>query len=126
MVAFATVALAFVFTCRSERLPAWKLGWNPQLGVSALASAGLVALVVYAPILSDPFSTVPLDAREVSIVLGLALVPAAGVELAKALLRARLRLSHSRIGVRTDGANRGPAEHGGKAKPADEAREEES
>jgi Ca2+-transporting ATPase len=127
--AFATVALAelaFVFSCRSERLPAWKLAWNPQLGVSVLASAGLVALVVYAPVLSDPFSTVPLDAREVAIVLGLALVPTAGVELAKALLRLRLRLYHSRIGVRTDGANSGPADHGLKANPADEAGEEES
>jgi Ca2+-transporting ATPase len=88
--AFATIALAelaFVFSCRSDRLAPWQLPWNPQLSAAALASAVIVALVVYVPFLHEPFGTVSLGTAEILVVLALALVPAAGVEAAKALRR---------------------------------------
>jgi len=88
--AFATVALAelaFVFACRSESVHAWREPWNGALVGAALVSAAFVAAVVYAPFLNAPFATVPLGPLELAVVLVLALVPAAGAELAKALHR---------------------------------------
>ncbi len=84
--AFVTVALAelvFVFACRSETHPAWREPWNGYLVLGVLASAAIVAAIVYVPFLNEPFATVQLGAVELAIAAGLALVPAAGVELAK-------------------------------------------
>jgi Ca2+-transporting ATPase len=90
--AFATVALAelaFVYSCRSELVAAWRLEWNRHLAGAVAASAAIVAAVVYVPFLRAPFVTVPLTVCEIGIVVALALVPATGAELAKALLRSR-------------------------------------
>jgi Ca2+-transporting ATPase len=90
--AFVTVALAelvFVFACRSETQLAWRAPWNGYLVLGVLASAAIVAAIVYVPFLNAPFATVPLGAVELIVAAGLALVPAAGVELAKLLRRSR-------------------------------------
>ena len=90
--AFVTVALAelvFVFACRSETQFAWHAPWNGYLVLGVLASAAIVAAIVYVPFLHSPFATVPLGAVELIVAAGLALVPAAGVELAKVLRRGR-------------------------------------
>jgi len=86
--AFVTVALAelaFVFACRSESVHAWREPWNGALVGAVLVSAAFVAAVVYVPFLASPFATVPLAPAELALALVLALVPAAGVELAKTL-----------------------------------------
>ena len=91
--AFATVALAqllFVFSCRSVTEPALAGPRNRLLLLGVAASTALLALLVYVPPLGDPFATVPLSAAEAGIVLGLALVPFAAAEGAKAL-RSRVR-----------------------------------
>jgi len=91
--AFATVALAqllFVFSCRSVTEPALAGPRNRFLLAGVAASTALLALLVYVPPLGDPFATVPLGAAEAGIVLGLALVPFAAAEGAKAL-RSRVR-----------------------------------
>jgi len=88
--AFVTVALAelaFVFACRSESVHAWREPWNGHLVGAVLVSTAIVVAVVYAPFLNTPFATVPLGAAELAIAVVLALVPAAGVELAKVVRR---------------------------------------
>lgn len=98
--AFATVALAelaFVWSCRSERLPTWRLPPNRFLRVAVVASLAVVAVAVYVPALHAPLGTVSLRASELAIVLGLAAVPALVAETVK-----RARRS-SRDGVRGDG-----------------------
>jgi Ca2+-transporting ATPase len=90
--AFVTIALAelaFVFSCRSERLPSWRLGRNVWLVWSVVASLGLLAAIVYVPGVHDAFGTVPLEARELGLVVALALLPAVVAELAKAWERRR-------------------------------------
>lgn len=64
-----------------------------MLGASVIVSAILVGLVIYAPGLREPFGTEALGLAEVAVVLGFALVPAAVVELVKAVRRRRLRAS---------------------------------
>ena len=83
----ALAELAFVFTCRSEHRHAWREPWNASLVVAVLASSAIVTALVYVPALNEPFGTVPLAPVALAICLGLSLVPAAGVELAKALRR---------------------------------------
>ena len=88
--AFATIALAelvFVYTCRSEVLPAWRARSNSSLTAAVLGSVAIVALVVYAPFLQDAFGTVPLDPAELALVAVLALIPSGGAELAKRVRR---------------------------------------
>jgi Ca2+-transporting ATPase len=88
--AFATVALAelaFVYTCRSERVAAWRLPSNPYLHAAVLGSLGLVAAAVYLPFLHEPLGTVALTGPELALVAALALVPAGLSELAKAVAR---------------------------------------
>jgi P-type Ca2+ transporter type 2C len=88
--AFATVALAqlvLVFSCRSPREAAWRLPRNAYLLASVALSAAIVALAVYVPALHEPFGTSTLDLADALVVAGLALMPAAGAEAAKALLR---------------------------------------
>jgi Ca2+-transporting ATPase len=87
--AFVTVGLAelaFVFSCRSVLQPAWRAPRNMFLAGGVAASVLALGLAVYGPV-HGAFGTVPLSAVELVIALGLALVPAAAVELAKAVLR---------------------------------------
>jgi calcium-translocating P-type ATPase len=92
--AFATLALselALVFAIRSPQTHAWRLARNGWLVASVLASAALVAAVIYVPILHEAFQTVSLGWSEATAVVALGLVPFALVELAKALFGERLR-----------------------------------
>jgi Ca2+-transporting ATPase len=88
--AFATIALAelvFVFSIRSTDAPAWRGPRNATLTWSVLASALLVALVIYVPALNEPFGTHALSPVELAVVAVFALVPAALVEAVKARRR---------------------------------------
>jgi Ca2+-transporting ATPase len=90
--AFATVALAelaLVFSCRSVRLPSWRLPPNRFLHWAVLASLLVVAALVYLPFLQEPMGTVSLTLSEVALVVGLALAPALLTEAAKAVGRHR-------------------------------------
>ena len=87
--AFATLALAelaLVFAIRSPRTHAWRLPRNRWLLVSVIASAALVAAVVYLPFAHAAFRTSSLGLGAAVAVVALALVPFGLVELAKALL----------------------------------------
>jgi Ca2+-transporting ATPase len=89
--AFLTVGLAelgFVFSCRSVLRPAWRVPWNPYLAGGVAASLVLLILAVYLPV-HGAFGTVPLGAAELTIALGLALLPVSAVEVAKAVARRR-------------------------------------
>ena len=88
--AYVTIALAelvFVFSCRAELHPTWRLPRNPQLEVAVLASLAFLAATVYVPALREPFGTVALSRAELGIVVVLALLPALAAEVVKALAR---------------------------------------
>ncbi len=88
--AFATLALselALVYGMRSPTVAAWRLPRNRWLDASVAGSVVVVAAAVFLPALHGAFATVSLDARESLLVLVLALVPLAAVELAKRLRR---------------------------------------
>ena len=88
--AYATVALAelvFVFSCRAELLPAWRLPRNRHLEAAVLASFAFLAATVYLPMLHEPFGTVSLTPEEAAFVLALALLPALASESIKAVVR---------------------------------------
>lgn len=88
--AFATIAFAellFVFSIRSLDAPAWRGSRNLALTISVLASAALVLLLIYVPVLRGPFGTEALGAAELGLVFAFALLPAALVEVAKVLRR---------------------------------------
>ena len=88
--AFATIASAelfFVFSVRSAYGPAWRAPRNRALSASVIVSAALLAAAIYLPFLREPFGTVALGATELSVVVALALVPAALVEAVKACRR---------------------------------------
>jgi Ca2+-transporting ATPase len=88
--AFATVALAelgLVFSVRSPIRPAWHAPRNAYLVGSVILSAGVVAACVYGSALNDLLDTVPLGGPELGVVVLLALVPFAAVEVGKAVLR---------------------------------------
>ena len=90
--AFATIALAellFVFSIRSTSEPAWRGAPNRALVASVLASAAVVALIIYVPALREPFGTASLGSAELGLVLLLAALPAAAVEAVKAVRRRR-------------------------------------
>jgi Ca2+-transporting ATPase len=100
--AFVTIALAelaFVYACRSDSLPSWRLGPNRWLGLAVAASAAALAAIVYLPLAHEPFGTVPLSTRELCLVLLLALVPAAAAEAAKAVGRTRSSRAAARLAV---------------------------
>jgi calcium-translocating P-type ATPase len=89
--AFATLALAelgLVYGMRSPAAAAWEAPRNRWLDASVLASALLVAVAVYLPGVRSAFAAVPLAVPAAAIVLALALVPLAAVELYKARRRA--------------------------------------
>jgi Ca2+-transporting ATPase len=88
--AFATLALselALVYGMRSVRAAAWSIPVNRWLNLSVLASAVVVVATIYVPAANTIFETKPLGPAEAIIVLALALLPLAGVELVKALRR---------------------------------------
>ena len=90
--AFATIALAelcLVFSLRSTHDAAWRGPRNATLAWSVAGSAAVVALLVYVPLLHEPFGTHALGPAEVGVVLLLALLPAVLVETAKAVGRLR-------------------------------------
>jgi Ca2+-transporting ATPase len=91
--AYATVALAelvFVFSCRAELRPAWRLPRNRHLEAAVLGSLAFLAATIYVPALHDPFGTVPLSLEELAFVLPLAFVPGIGAEAIKAAVRGRV------------------------------------
>jgi P-type Ca2+ transporter type 2C len=91
--AFATVALSelvLVWSIRSSRAPAWRGERNRVLAASVAASAAIVAAVLYVPALAELTGTVALEVPELALVLALSLVPAAAIELGKALRRRAL------------------------------------
>jgi Ca2+-transporting ATPase len=93
--AFATVGLAelaFVFSCRSAFVAPWRLPRNSYLMASVAASVLLLALAIYVPA-HEAFGTVALGPLEVCVVVGLALIPFAAVELAKATVRRHSRMT---------------------------------
>ncbi len=90
--AFATIALAelvFVFTCRSDLLPSWRLAANRLLWLAVVVSLGLVAAALYVPALHEPLGTVALDVRDLALVVPLAVAPAVLAEIAKWVVRSR-------------------------------------
>jgi P-type Ca2+ transporter type 2C len=91
--AFATVGLAelaFVFSCRSALVAPWRLPRNISVTGSVAASTLLLAFAIYLPV-HEALGTVALQPVEVAVVVGLAAIPFAAVELAKAALRRRSR-----------------------------------
>ena len=90
--AFATVALAelaLVFSCRSVRLPSWRLPPNRHLHRAVAFSLAVVAALVYLPPLQESMGTVSLTPGEVALVVALAVAPAVLTEVAKAVRRRR-------------------------------------
>ena len=88
--AFATLALselALVYGMRSYSTAAWRMPSNRWLNLSVLASAAVIAAVVFFPAANTPFATEPLSAVAVAVVVALALAPLAAVELLKAYQR---------------------------------------
>jgi Ca2+-transporting ATPase len=86
--AFLTIALAelaLAYSIRSPARPAWRGSWNPMLALGVAGSAALALVCVYVPLFQEPFGTVALSRQELGAVVGLALVPAGVLELAKAL-----------------------------------------
>jgi Ca2+-transporting ATPase len=92
--AFATIGvaeLAFVFTCRSVREPAWRVPVNGYLVVGVLASLAVIAMTIYVPGLQEAFATVALSPEQAAVVLALAVAPFLAVEAGKAVMRRRAR-----------------------------------
>ena len=88
--AFATLALselALVYGMRSYSTAAWRMPSNRWLNLSVLASAALIAAVVFLPAANTPFATEPLSAVAVAVVVVLSLIPLTAVELLKAYQR---------------------------------------
>ena len=88
--AFATVAVAelvLVFTCRSTRLPSWRLPPNRYLHLAVAFSLAIVIALVYVPVFQQPLGTVALSFTEVVLVAVLAFAPAVLTELGKAVGR---------------------------------------
>ncbi len=88
--AFATLALSelvLVFAIRSGSEPAWRLPANRWLNWSVAGSVALVAAAVYLPATQDAFSTVSLGPAAALVAVGLALLPATLVEVAKGARR---------------------------------------
>jgi Ca2+-transporting ATPase len=90
--AYATVALAelvFVFSCRAESLPAWRLPRNGFLEIAVLGSLVFLAATLYVPALQEPFGTVAPTLDELAVIVPLAILPAVAAETWKAIVRLR-------------------------------------
>ena len=88
---YTTVALAelaAVFSFRSATDAAWRMPRNLYLLGGVAGSLLVLAATIYVPVLAEAWGAVELGATELAVVLGLALVPAAVIELAKATYRA--------------------------------------
>ena len=89
---FVTLIMAqliYVFDCRSEHKNIWQIGIlsNPWLVAAVLSSLGLLLLVLYHPMLTAVFYTVPLAAKDWFIVLLASSLPSVG-NLVLGLLKA--------------------------------------
>lgn len=92
--AFATLALselALVFGIRSATTPAWRVPANRWLVASCAVSGAVVAGAIYLPIAQELFDTGALSAAHIVVVVALSLLPIAGIETAKAVIRRRGR-----------------------------------
>jgi len=88
--AYATIALAelvFVFSCRAELEPAWRLPRNHALELAVLLSLAILSATIYVPALREPFGTVALGFDQFAVILPLATLPFLVVESWKALVR---------------------------------------
>jgi Ca2+-transporting ATPase len=88
--AFLTIGIAellLVFSLRSQSAPAWREPRNGTLLLAVGASLGLLAAFVLVPAFREPFGTVTLDGGQLGVVVGLAVLPAALVEVLKAIRR---------------------------------------
>jgi len=90
--AFVTLSMAELFrayTVRSERASLFQIGIfsNRYMQYAVGLSVVLLLLVVNLPFLQPIFNTHPLSAREWSVVLGLAIIPAITEEITKFFLR---------------------------------------
>ncbi len=90
--AFATLVLAELlraFTSRSERVSLWRLGLLSNRSMLWAVASSLVILlaVVYVPFLDPIFHTTQLTLQEWGLLIPLALLPAIGAEITKAILR---------------------------------------
>jgi Ca2+-transporting ATPase len=106
---FAVVALAellAVFSFRSLDGAAWRMPVNRYLLGAVAASAAVVAVAVWLPGAEAVLGTARLGAAETALVLGLAVVPAAVLEAAKAVARPP---RPARTRGRRGGARRGGA-----------------
>jgi Ca2+-transporting ATPase len=94
--AFVTLSaseLVRAYTARSERASLFRLGVfsNKVMQYAVLVSVVLLLSAVYVPFLRPVFGTVPLGAREWTLVLPLLLVPGVVAEITKAIVRLRAR-----------------------------------
>jgi Ca2+-transporting ATPase len=94
--AFVTLSaseLVRAYTARSERASLVRLGVfsNKVMQYAVLVSVVLLLSAVYVPFLRPVFDTVPLGAREWTLVLPLLLVPGVAAEITKAIVRLRAR-----------------------------------
>jgi len=94
--AFVTLSaseLVRAYTARSERASLFRLGVfsNKVMQYAVLLSVVLLLSAVYVPFLRPVFDTVPLGAREWTLVLPLLLVPGVVAEITKAIVRLRAR-----------------------------------
>ncbi len=92
--AFATLAIAELiraYAARSEKVPLAKLGWNTNRWIhrAVLSSLALVAIVLYIPPLRTAFGTMAPSAPMWAVILPLALLPAAAIEVKKRFVRKR-------------------------------------
>jgi Ca2+-transporting ATPase len=88
--AYATIALAelvFVFSCRAELRPAWRLPRNRHLEAAVLGSLAFLLATIYVPELQDPFGTVALSPDELGLIALLAILPGLVAESLKAWAR---------------------------------------
>jgi Ca2+-transporting ATPase len=91
--AFTTLVLSELFrafTCRSERVPIWRLGLasNRNMIWAFLSSFGVMLAIVYVPILDPIFHTTFLEWRDWALIIPLALPASIGAEAVKAVMRA--------------------------------------
>ncbi len=91
--AFTTLVLSELFrafTCRSERVPIWRLGMgsNRNMIWAFLSSLGVMLAIIYVPFLDPIFHTTFLDWRHWTLIVPLALPASIGAEAVKAVLRA--------------------------------------
>ncbi len=90
--AFVTLSaseLARAYTARSERASLFRLGVfsNKYMQYAVVLSVVLLLSAVYVPFLQPIFDTVPLGAREWSVILPLLLAPSVAAEVTKAAIR---------------------------------------